>query len=83
MNPELPPVLDACCGSRMFWFNRTDERACFIDKRSETHSLPDISSKGGSRILEVKPDIIADFAAMPFMDGSFAMVVFMKQRLPF
>lgn len=76
MNPELPPVLDACCGSRMFWFNRTDARAYFIDKRSETHSLPDISSRGGSRILEVKPDIIADFAAMPFMDGSFAMVVF-------
>lgn len=23
----LPPVLDACCGSRMMWFNKSDPRA--------------------------------------------------------
>jgi hypothetical protein len=23
----FPPVLDACCGSRMFWFDKQDERA--------------------------------------------------------
>ena len=23
----LPPVLDACCGSRMFWFDKSDGRA--------------------------------------------------------
>ena len=31
----LPPVLDACCGSRMFWFDRKDQRATFVDKRRE------------------------------------------------
>jgi len=46
---DLPPVLDACCGSRMFWFDRQDSRAVFVDKRRERHTLPDVSSKGGSR----------------------------------
>ena len=45
--PTFPPVLDACCGSRMFWFDRKDTRATFVDKRRERHTLPDISSKGG------------------------------------
>jgi SAM-dependent methyltransferase len=69
-------VLDACCGSRMFWFDRADARAVFVDKRRETHELPDVSSTGGSRMLTVDPDMIADFTALPFEDGRFAMVVF-------
>jgi SAM-dependent methyltransferase len=73
---SLPPVLDACCGSRMFWFDRRDNRAVFVDKRRETHVLTDKSSRGGSRVLEVNPDLIADFTALPFPDGQFAMVVF-------
>lgn len=69
-------VLDACCGSRMFWFNRTDPRAIFVDKRREQHELTDSSSKGGSRMLIVDPDLQADFTSLPFFDGQFAMVVF-------
>ena len=61
MSAELgfPPVLDACCGSRMFWFDRKDERATFVDRRRERHTLPDISSKGGSRELVIDPDHLA------------------------
>jgi SAM-dependent methyltransferase len=70
------PVIDVCCGSRMFWFDRDDERAVFADKRSETHVLKDSSSKHGSRTLNVDPDLIADFTALPFNNESFAMVVF-------
>jgi len=69
-------ALDACCGSRMFWFNRSDPRAVFVDKRRETHELTDKSSKGGSRTLVIDPDIQADFTALPFADESFAMVIF-------
>lgn len=72
----LPPVLDACCGSRMFWFDRKDPRALFIDKRRETHVLKDKSSSGGSRELVINPDVIADFTALPFPDKSFSCVVF-------
>lgn len=72
----FPPVLDACCGSRMFWFDRKDSRAIFADKRRETHVLPDVSSAGGSRMLEVDPDVIADFTNLPWPDSRFALVVF-------
>lgn len=69
-------ILDACCGSRMFWFDRSDPRAVFLDNRSEIHVLKDSSSKGGSRTLIIEPDVIGDFAALQFADESFAMVVF-------
>ncbi len=65
MNDYLPPVLDACCGSRMFWFDRADPRALFIDKRRD-----------GSRELVIDPDLLADFTALPFSDNKFALVIF-------
>jgi len=70
------PVLDACCGSRMFWFDKSDGRATFVDKRRETHVLTDNTRTPGSRVLTVDPDCQADFTALPFADGSFALVVF-------
>lgn len=68
-----PPVLDACCGSRMFWFDKADRRALFIDNRRET--LIDETGKKPAEIV-VDPDIIADFTALPFDDATFALVVF-------
>ena len=71
-----PPVLDPCCGSRMFWWDRSDPRAVFGDLRNETHQLTDKSSKGGSRELIIHPDIQMDFRAIPFSDETFHLVVF-------
>jgi SAM-dependent methyltransferase len=71
-----PFILDACCGSRMFWFDKNNPNCLFIDKRSETVEVKDSSQKSGLRTIEVKPDLIADFTEMPFEDESFAMVVF-------
>lgn len=70
------PVLDACCGSRMFWFNRDDPRAVFGDIRAERHSLTDSSSSGGARELIIAPDVQMDFRAIPFPDATFHLVVF-------
>jgi ubiquinone/menaquinone biosynthesis C-methylase UbiE len=69
-------VLDVCCGSRMFWFDREDSRAIFLDNRRERHVLPDVSSSGGSRELVIDPDFVADFTDLPFSDDSFSLVVF-------
>lgn len=69
-------VLDACCGSRMFWFDRANPDAIFVDNRRESHSLTDASSTGGRRSLVIDPDIVADFAALPFPDEHFALVAF-------
>lgn len=66
----LPPVLDACCGSKAMWFDKGDERAISMDRRSEI-----IPMKGRSDLV-VSPDVIADFTNMPFPDESFSLVVF-------
>ena len=60
----------------MFWFDRKDDRAVFVDKRRESHQLRDKSSRGGSRTLTINPDIVADFTALPFNDNKFAVVIF-------
>lgn len=74
---DLPLVLDACCGSRMFWFDTHDPRALFIDKRQGVWPIDKGTpgTKGRSPIV-VEPDQVADFTAMPFPDGSFQLVVF-------
>lgn len=63
-------ILDACCGSRMFWFDKENPDVIYQDIRSEEHILCD------GRKLEVKPDVVADFRDMPYPDGSFKLVVF-------
>lgn len=72
----MKQVLDACCGSRMFWFDKNDARAVFVDIRRERHDLPDVSSRGGQRELVIDPDYQADFTALPFPDDTFHLVVF-------
>ncbi len=63
-------VLDPCCGSRMFWFNRQHPDVVYGDKRRETHVLCD------GRTLNIDPDILLDFTDIPYPDGSFSLVVF-------
>ena len=73
MDSNSPPVLDACCGPRMFWFDRADGRALFVDKRrGEYHA----DTREGRRQIVVKPDVMADFKALPFPDATFTLVVF-------
>lgn len=66
-------ILYACCGSRMFWFDKHNPNTLFIDKRSETITAKD---RDKIRTIEVKPDIVADFTNLPFEDNTFYMVVF-------
>jgi len=60
----------------MFWFDRANPDAIFIDNRKERHSLIDRSSAGGSRSLVIDPDFVADFTSLPFPDNHFAVVAF-------
>lgn len=69
-------ILDACCGSRMFWHDKQNPYALFMDNRNEVVQAKDSSSKSGIRTIEVNPGIVADFTKMPFEDGSFYMVIF-------
>jgi len=73
---QLPPVLDACCSCKMMWMDKKDARAMFVDCRTEDIIVePGRAYKNGA-ILTVKPDIEADFTALPFDDDSFFHVVF-------
>lgn len=60
----------------MFWFDRKDSRALFVDKRREKHLAKDCSVKNGEREIVVDPDILADFTNLPFPDNKFYHVVF-------
>lgn len=63
-------ILDACCGSKMFWYDKNNPDVVFMDIRKESCTLCD------GRDLEVNPDLIADFRHIPFPDETFYVVVF-------
>ena len=71
-------VLDPCCGSRMFWFDRQNPDVVFGDRRSETLTVTDRShgNASGTRTLRIEPDTLIDFRALPYPDGSFKLVAF-------
>ena len=68
---ESAKILDVCCGGRMFYFNKNDERVLFCDKRV----LPTVELCDG-RKFEVSPDVVCDFTALPFDDNTYQIVVF-------
>lgn len=63
-------VLDPASGSRMFYFDNTDPRVLFGDIRSESHTLCD------GRALNVTPDEVMDFRAIPYPADTFRVVIF-------
>lgn len=46
----MPKILDACCGSRMFWLNRNNPDVIFADNRKLKTTLCD------GRTLVIEPD---------------------------
>lgn len=66
----MKTILDACCGSRMFHYNKQNPNVLYMDNRQHEDTLCD------GRKLVVNPDIIADFRNMPFEDNSFNLVIF-------
>lgn len=63
-------VLDACCGSKMLWFDKENPLTLFSDVRELETTLCD------GRPLVIKPDALNDFRDLPFDDGAFKLVVF-------
>jgi ubiquinone/menaquinone biosynthesis C-methylase UbiE len=64
-------VLDVCCGSRMFWFDKKDSRALYVDNRI---MLPKKQTNGAT--IEVRPDVVMDFRYLNIPNNSFSLVVF-------
>jgi len=68
---SLPPILDVCCGGKMFWYNKENPLVLYVDNR--------YCAKGHNPYRpnhEVKPDAIMDFRKLDLPDNKFKMVVF-------
>jgi SAM-dependent methyltransferase len=64
-------ILDACCGGRMFHFDKVNPYVVFMDKRN--------APKGHCSYRpnhSVEPDLLGDFRKMPFPDESFHLIIF-------
>lgn len=63
-------ILDMCCGGKMFWWDKENPVATFIDKRTFSGKACD------GRTLKVQPDHVMDFTNIEFPDDTFDLVVF-------
>ncbi len=67
---HMKPILDVCCGSKMFYFNKDNPLVHFNDKRELNEVLCD------GRKLEIHPETHWDFRHLPVADNTYYMVVF-------
>lgn len=64
-------ILDVACGSKMFWFDKNNPDVEFCDNRTIPYR-----EYYKNRYIEVSPDTVCDFTALPFCDESYKLVVF-------
>lgn len=71
-------ILDACCGSRMMWFDKDRPDVVSGDLRRETLTVSDRShgKMDGTRTIRIDPDVLFDFRALPYGEASFKLVLF-------
>lgn len=67
----MKPIIDVCCGSKMFWFDKNNPLVEFCDNR-----IVPYHEFYPNRYIEVKPDTLCDFTKLPFADKSFKLAVF-------
>lgn len=70
-NDEDLRILDVTCGCRSIWFDKNEPHTTYCDCRSEYFE----SDYGSHRVIDISPDVIADFRDLPFEDGTFNLVV--------
>lgn len=69
-------ILDPCCGSKMFWFDKDNPDVMFCDNRElfeETIWTSRDNTK--ARTITVSPDLVCDVRQLPFADNTFYHVV--------
>ena len=65
-------ILDVCCGSKMFWYDKHEEHTTYMDIRRAVYTAMD---RGNKRKIEINPDIQADWKNIPFDDETFDLVI--------
>lgn len=76
----MKPILDMTAGSRMFWWDKYNPLAIFMDKRRESFTLTyhNAGRKPFDKEIEIAPDVQWDWAknGLPYPNDSFSLVVF-------
>ena len=72
-NNDRMKILDVCCGSKMFWYDKQEPHTTYMDIRKAVYTAMD---RGNERKIEINPDIQADWKNIPFDDETFDLVVF-------
>jgi hypothetical protein len=68
---QTKPIIDVCCGSKMFWFDKNNQNVEFCDNRRVLRK-----EYYPGQYIEIKPDTVCDFTSLPFADKSFKLAVF-------
>lgn len=66
----MKPILDPCCGSRMFYFDKENPLVDFRDCRTLEKILCD------GRLLTVSPDTLGDVRNIDAPDNTFDLIIF-------
>lgn len=61
-------ILDACCGSKMFWFDKKNPNVEFCDNR-----IVPRHEYYPQKYIEINPDTVCDFTSLPFKNNSFKL----------
>lgn len=67
-------ILDACCGGRMFWFDKNHPSVLYVDKR--VMEPVEVGTGKNMRIRKCLPDLVMDFRALKLPNSTFNLVVF-------
>jgi SAM-dependent methyltransferase len=67
---ETKPILNVCCGGKMYYLDKHDPRVLFCDIRTFKGQLCD------GRNFEISPDRISDFRNLPDPDNTYHIVDF-------
>ena len=70
----MKKILDACCGGRMFWFDKENPDVLFVDKRTMGPTI--VGSGKNARTRKCVPDQVMDFRNLELPNGQFNLVVF-------
>lgn len=67
-------ILDACCGGRQFWFDKSHPETLFVDRRVMEPKI--VGSGKDARVRKCLPDYVMDFRGLDLPDETFRLVVF-------
>lgn len=68
---DAAEILDACCGGRMWWWDKEHPLALYLDARNLAPG-----ARADRPNWEISPDVVGDFRELPFEDEAFQLVLF-------